>query len=65
MEAAMIAFGDDKCKCAEKIAELEKEIQKYRSIIDELSCKVLQLVPPFCEGSLKDDSIVNFYTGQI
>jgi len=63
MEAAMIAFGDGKCKCAEKIAKLEKEIQKYRSIIGEVPCKVMQIVPPFCEESLKDDSIINFYTG--
>jgi len=63
MEAAMLAFRDGKCKCAEKIVELQKEIQRYWTIIDELSWKVMQLVPPFCEESLKDDSIVNFYTG--
>ena len=30
------------CKCAEKITDLGKEIQKYRSFIDELSGKVMQ-----------------------
>ena len=62
-EAAMIAFGDGRCKCVEKITELEKELQKCRSIIDELSRRVMQILPPFSEETLKDDMIVNFYTG--
>jgi len=59
----MIEFGESKCKYVDKIAELKRKLQKSKVIIDELCCKVLQLVLPFCEESLKDNSIVNFYTG--
>jgi len=38
-------------------------LQKSQKIIEELTAKLELHLLPFCEESLKDDSIVSFYTG--
>ena len=60
---AIVSYADGKCKCADEVATLKKELQRCQLIIQELSAKLELHLPPFCEESLKDDSIVNFYTG--
>ena len=63
VELAMVSFAEGKCKCADEVTTLKKELQRCQLIIQELSTKIEQQLPPFCEESLKDDSSVNFYTG--
>ena len=63
VRSAMLAYADGNCKCADKVTALEEELQKCHKTIQELSAKLELQLPPFCEESLKDDSIVSFYTG--
>ena len=63
MELAMVSFVEGKCKCADEVTTLKIELLRCQSLIQELSTKLEQHLPPFCEESLKDDSTVNFYTG--
>ena len=63
IRSAMLASTVGSCKCADEVAALKKELQKCQEVIQELSAKLELHLPPFCEETLKDDSIVNFYTG--
>ena len=63
IRSAMLASTVGSCKCADEVAALKKELQKCQEVIQELSAKRELHLPPFCEEALKDDSIVNFYTG--
>lgn len=63
IELAMVSFAKSKCGCADEVTALKKELQRCQLIIQELSSKLKQHLPPFSEESLKDDSSVNFYTG--
>ena len=55
--------SEGKCKCASEIKALNEELRICRSTIDCLSMKLKEQLPPFCEESLKDDSVVLFHTG--
>lgn len=63
IELAMVSFVEGKCGHADEVTTLKKELQRCQLIIQELSTKLEQHLPPFSEESLKDDSSVNFYTG--
>ena len=65
VRSAMLAFTctEGSCKCADEVTRLKEELLKCHEIIQELSSKLELHLPPFCEESLKDDSIVSFYTG--
>ena len=65
VRSAMLTFTctEGSCQCADEVTRLKKELQKCHEIIQELSSKLELHLPPFCEESLKDDSIVSFYTG--
>ncbi|XP_065896022.1 uncharacterized protein [Dysidea avara] len=65
VRSAMLAFTctEGSCKCADEVIRLKEELLKCHEIIQELSSKLELHLPPFCEESLKDDSIVSFYTG--
>ena len=63
MGSARVAFAEGKCKCADKIISLNKELNSCHSLTGSLSARVEHHLTSFCEESLKDDSTVNFYTG--
>ena len=63
MEFEITRRSEGKCKCASEIKALNEELRICRSTIDCLSMKLKEQLPPFCEESLKDDSVVLFHTG--
>ncbi|XP_065902324.1 uncharacterized protein [Dysidea avara] len=65
VRSVMLAFTctEGSCKCTDEVTRLKEELLKCHEIIQELSSKLELHLPPFCEESLKDDSIVSFYIG--
>ena len=59
----MVSFAEGKCKCADEVTTLKIELQRCQKLAQELSAKLEQQLPPFCEGCLKNESTVNYYTG--
>ena len=59
----MVSFTEGKCKCADEDTALKIELQRCQSQVQELSTKLEQHLPPFCEESPKHNSTMNFYTG--
>ena len=58
MDSARVSFAEGKCKCADKIASLNKELNICHSLIESLSARLEHHLPSFCEASLKDESSV-------
>jgi len=63
MRLALLSYAEGHCNCASQVAELQEEVKRCHEVIQDLSAKLEMHLPPFCEESLKDDSIVSFYTG--
>lgn len=59
MELAMVSFAEGKCKCTDEVTTLKIELLRCQSLIQELSTKLEQHLPPFSEDSLTDNSTVN------
>ena len=53
VELAMISFAEGKCKCADEVTTLKKELQRCQLIIQELSTKLEQQLPPFVKSPSK------------
>ena len=62
MELEIIKQSEGKCKCSSEIRALSEELATCRTTIDQLSVKLKEQLPPFCEESFRDDNNVLFHT---
>ena len=62
-ELEILHCAKGKCKCSEEIKALKEELKSCHATINELSTRLQEQLPPFCEESVKDDNFVLYYTG--
>ena len=62
-ELEILHYAKGKCKCSEEIKALKEELKSCHATINELSTRLQEQLPPFCEESVKDDNFVLYYTG--
>ncbi|XP_065887592.1 uncharacterized protein [Dysidea avara] len=62
-ELEILHRAEGKCECSEEIKALKAELKSCHATIDELSTKLKEHLPPFCEESVTDDEFVLYYTG--
>ena len=62
-ELEILHYAKGKCKCSEEIKALKEELKSCHATINELSTRLQEQLPPFCEESVKDDKFVLYYTG--
>lgn len=60
-ETADVASQTDLTSC--QLRDMQKQLDDQRSVIDDLTLQLTQIVAPFSEQSLTSDEIVKFYTG--
>ena len=57
------AFELEILHCAKGKCKKLKLLKEEHATIDELSTRIQEQLPPFCEKSVKDDDFVLYYTG--
>ena len=69
-ELEILHRAEGKCECSEEIKALKDELKSCHATIDELSTKLKEHLPPFCEESapfceesVMDDEFALYYTG--
>ena len=62
-ELEILHRAEGKCECSEEIKALKYELKSCHATIDELSTKLKEHLPSFCEESVTDDEFVLYYTG--
>jgi len=62
-EIEIVHRAETKCDCTTGIITLKEELKNCHDTIAQLSTKLKEHLPPFCEESVQDDGFVIYYTG--
>ena len=62
-EIDILRRAGTKCGCMAEIITLKEELKNCHATIVQLSTKLKDHPPPFCEESVQDDDFVVYYTG--